>query len=239
MYSCKDRVSYSRVDTQGRLKAYAILNAMQDCCLFQCEDIGMSCLNLKEQSRAWLVNSWHIVINERPLMGQEFKVSTWPYKFMGVFGMRNFVMESEEGETLAYADSHWFYFDMTKGVPIKATPEEAAPYGMGDPYPMKYGSRKVKFPEDITEIDKVEVCENLFDTNSHVNNGEYIRIASNYLPVGFEVGEMFIEYKLAAKMGDTMHIFVKDARGEEDGFYVVIADSEKNPYVITKFVEKR
>ncbi len=28
LYQCKDRVSYSRIDTEGKLKVHAIVNAM-------------------------------------------------------------------------------------------------------------------------------------------------------------------------------------------------------------------
>ena len=124
MYKCKDRVSYSRIDTEGKLKVYAIVNAMQDCSLFHSEDVGLSCMDLKsEDAHAWLVNSWDIVIKRRPIMGEVFEVSTWPYKMRGVFGMRNFVMKTEEGETLAYADSHWFFFDQKTGTPVKPEPK--------------------------------------------------------------------------------------------------------------------
>ena len=143
MYKCKDRVSYSRIDTEGKLKVYAIVNAMQDCSLFHSEDVGLSCMDLKsEDAHAWLVNSWDIVIKRRPIMGEVFEVSTWPYKMRGVFGMRNFVMKTEEGETLAYADSHWFFFDQKTGTPVKPEPEDYEAYGMEEPYPMEYRSEE-------------------------------------------------------------------------------------------------
>lgn len=232
LYQCKDRVSYSRVDTEGKLKVYAIVNALQDCSLFHSEEVGLSCMDLKKDARAWLVNSWHIVFKRRPSMGEEFIVRTWPYKFRGVFGMRNFVMESTEGETLVYADSKWFYFDQKTGRPIRPTPEEMEPYGLGEPYPMEYTSRKVRCPESMDYCGTVRVCENHLDTNEHMNNGEYIRIAANFLPTGFRVDELQVEYRLAAKMGDEIRVNTKQ---EEDGFYVILTDEEKSPYAVVHF----
>ncbi len=159
-------------------------------------------MELKEDARAWLVNSWHIVFRRRPSMGEEFLVKTWPYKFKGVFGMRNFLMESMDGEALVYADSQWFYFDQGTGRPIKAKPEDVEPFGMGEPYPMEYTSRKLTYPEELEYRGTVRVCENHLDTNAHMNNGEYIRIAANFLPSGFSVGDLQVEYRLAAKLGD-------------------------------------
>lgn len=232
MYQYKDRVSYSRVDTEGKLKVYAIVNVLQDCCLFHSEEVGRSCMDLKQDAHAWLVNSWHIVFKKRPYMGEEFIVSTWPYKFRGVFGMRNFLMESAGGETLAYADSCWFYFDQKTGKPIAASREEVEPFGLEEPYPMEYTSRKVTYPEDLEVQNSVRVCENHLDTNNHVNNGEYIRIAADYLPEGFQVDELRVEYRLAAKLGDEIQICTKM---EKNCFYVVMADKEQSPYVITCF----
>lgn len=232
LYQYKDRVSYSRIDTEGKLKVHAVVNALQDCSLFHSEEVGLSCMDLKKDSHAWLVNSWHIVFNRRPSMGEEFIIKTWPYKFHGIFGMRNFVIESNEGETLVYADSQWFYFDQSTGKPVKPTMDEVTPFGMEDPYPMEYTSRKVKYPDDIERQGVIRVCENHMDTNSHVNNGEYIRIAANYLPAGFKAEELRVEYRLAAKLGDDIYINTKQT---EDGFYVVMTDIDNAPYVITYF----
>lgn len=234
LYQCKDRVSYSRIDTEGKLKVHAIVNAMQDCSLFHSEEVGRSCMDLKEDAHAWLVNSWHIVFKRRPSMGEEFVVRTWPYKFRGIFGMRNFVMESMQGEVLAYADSQWFYFDQKTGKPIIATPEEVEPFGMGEPYPMEYLSRKVAYPKSMEFRGTVRVCENHLDTNEHMNNGEYVRIAANFLPSGFQVEDLQVEYRLAAKLGDELK--VNTAYGEE-GFYVVLTDAQKSPYAIVRFRE--
>ena len=233
MYKCKDRVSYSRIDTEGKLKEYAIVNAMQDCSLFHSEDVGLSCMDLKsEDAHAWLVNSWDIVIKRRPIMGEVFEVSTWPYKMRGVFGMRNFVMKTEEGETLAYADSHWFFFDQKTGTPVKPEPEDYEAYGMEEPYPMEYKPRKIKIPENLVYCDSITVCENHMDTNSHMNNGEYVRLAADHLPFGFEVEELRVEYRLAAKLGDEIQCYTCE---QEEGFYVVMTDKEKSPFAITCF----
>lgn len=232
VYQCKDRVSYSRIDTEGKLKIHAVVNAMQDCSLFHSEEVGLSCMDLKEDAHAWLVNSWHIVIEKRPVMGEEFVVRTWPYQFRGIFGMRNFVMEGTEGELFAYADSRWFFFDQKTGKPIRPTPDEIEPFGMGEPYPMEYTSRKVAYPDGMQAQGTVVVCENHLDTNEHMNNGEYVRIAANFLPSGFQVRDLRVEYRLAAKCGDRVVVKTKQ---EEDCFYVVMTDSGQSPYAVIRF----
>ncbi len=236
LYQHKDRVSYSRVDTQGKLKVHAIVNALQDCCLFHSEEVGQSCMELKKDSYAWLVNTWHVVIKQRPSMGEEFVVKTWPYKFRGVFGMRNFLLENAAGEVMAYADSQWFYFNHETGTPARPTKEAVEPFGLEEAYPMEHKPRKVVYPDDLTYRDTICVCSNHLDTNEHVNNGEYVRMAADYLPVGYEVTELRVEYRLAAKLGDKIQIHTKE---EEENYYVVMTDDKLSPYVITCFTKER
>jgi acyl-ACP thioesterase len=87
-------------------------------------------------------------------------------------------------------------------------------------------------PENLTLVEEVDVCQNYLDTNHHVNNGQYIRLAVNVLPIDFEVSEFRAEFRLAAKMGDTMYIRTASEKGK---FYVVFTDKEENPYFLSEF----
>ncbi len=236
MYTYHDRVSYSRIDKDGLLGVADTVNAMQDCCLFHSEDVGHSALTLLKKNRAWLVSAWHIVFRRRPVMGENFTVHTWPYQFKGIFGCRNFLMETPEKEVLAFADSRWFYFDPSTGQPARIDESEKEVYPTEPAYDMEYTSRKVPCPENLTLVSKVAVCENYLDTNQHVNNGQYIRLAVNVLPLGYEVLELRAEFRLAAKMGDTMYIRTGEM---DDKFYVIFTDEEENPYFLSEFTSKK
>lgn len=235
MYSYNDRVSYSRIDKDGLLGVSDTVNALQDCCLFHSEDVGHSALVLLEKNRAWLVSSWHVVFCRRPVLGERFAVHTWPYQFKGIFGCRNFLMETEEKEQLAYADSRWFYFDPSTGQPARIDQDEIDAYPTEPAYEMEYRSRKVPCPQDLTLVSTVDVCQNYLDTNHHVNNGQYIRLAVNVLPDDFEVSELRAEFRLAAKMGDTMYIRTGVM---DEKLYVIFTDKEGTPYFLSEFTEK-
>ncbi len=235
MYSYNDRVSFSRIDKDGLMGISNIVDALQDSCMFHSQDEGHSALQLLEKNRAWLVNSWHVVFCRRPVMGEHFMVHTWPYRFRGVFGMRNFLMETPEKETLAYADSTWFYFDSARGVPVRVEEDELAVYPVEPAYDMEYRSRKVHVPENLEEAGQIPVCQNYLDTNNHVNNGQYVRLAVNALPQDYPVSEFRAEFRLAAKMGDTLYT----RTGTCDGcFYVVFTDRDGTPYFVSEFMRK-
>lgn len=234
MYTYRDRVSYSRIDKNGLLGVSHVVDAMQDCCLFHSEDVGHSALDLLKKNRAWLVSSWHVVFQRRPKMGEQFAVHTWPYQFRSIFGSRNFLMETNEHEALAYADSQWFYFDSLTGQPAPVDREEKDAYPTEPAYEMEYKPRKVSCPAELTLVQKVDVCQNYLDTNNHVNNGQYVRLAVNVLPADYEVSELRAEFRRAAKMGDTMYIHTAQTA---EHYYAVFTDTEGTPYFLSEFTK--
>ena len=157
------------------------------------------------------------------------------YKFSGIFGQRNFLVETSEHEVLAYADSRWFFFDSESGKPTRVDDEEKEAYGTEEPYDMDYSvSRKVTVPEGLETADEVTVNPSLLDTNNHMNNGQYVRLAVGYLPMGYEVAEFRAEYRNALHYGDSFIV----KTGERDGkFYVVFTDMDDTPYYISEFTE--
>ena len=81
----------------------------------------------------------------------------------------------------------------------------------------------------------IDVCENYLDTNNHVNNGQYVRLAVNALPAAYEVKELRAEFRLAAKMGDTLYL---RTAAKEERFYVTLTDKAGEPYFLCEFIYK-
>ena len=81
MYTFNSRVRYSEVDSDARLTLDGIINYMQDCTNFQSEDLGVGLDFHKERQIAWILNSWQIVIDEYPRMGENIIIGTQSYGF--------------------------------------------------------------------------------------------------------------------------------------------------------------
>lgn len=67
---------------------------------------------------------------------------------------------------------------------------------------MDYAPRKIKKPINGKEYPSFAVRPHHLDTNHHVNNGQYVLMAQEYLPADFTVKQMRAEYKNQAKLGD-------------------------------------
>ena len=90
--------------------------------------------------------------------------------------------------------------------------------------------------EKLQVSQKITVCENYLDTNEHVNNGQYVRLAVNVLPEGFKIGELRAEFRNAAHLGD--NLYIKTAQ-KEDTVMVVFTDKEDTPYFLSEFVRRQ
>ena len=232
MYKIDTKVRYSECGEDGKISLASIINLFQDSSSAHSESLGVGIEYLKEKKRAWILNSWQIVIERYPKVHEEIEVTTWPTGFRGVFGPRNFCMKTQEGEMLAYAHTLWVYMDIENGMPTKPSEEEKAIYGTESPLEMEYASRKIKLPEEAKLVDTISVRKYHIDTNKHVNNCQYVQMAMEVLPEDFRAKQVRVEYKKSAVYGDK--IVIKMAEDEER-IVVELCDEYEVPYAVVEF----
>lgn len=202
MYCFNSRVRYSEVDIHKRLDITSIINYFQDCSTFQSEDIGLGLDYLEKEHKAWLLNSWQIVIHRFPSLGETITVGTWAYDFKSMYGYRNFIMKDANDTVYAVANSIWVLMDTSTNRPIKIQPNDVEKYHSEEKYDMIYEPRKIDIPKNLEILPCFSVISANLDTNKHVNNGQYIKMAEEYLPDDFPIGQMRAEYRMSAVMGD-------------------------------------
>ena len=236
MYSFDSRIRYSEVDSQGKITLTAILDYFQDCSTFHSEDLGVGLSYLAKEKVVWVLSSWQIEVKRYPEFGELVTVGTWPYGFQSFFGYRNFTLESDKGELLAYANSVWVLLDLKKGRPAKLSPKMLEVYQVSPQLPMECELRKILLPQQMEKLESFPVHKYHIDTNQHVNNGKYVSMAWEYLPRGFQIGKMRAEYRKAAVYGDRIYPFVASM---EDKVTVNLADEGGRPYAIVELEEMK
>lgn len=227
MYSFDTRVRYSECNYKGEATLASILDYLQDCCTFQSEDLGIGVEYLKDINRAWLLSSWQVDIIRYPVMGESIIIKTIPYEIKGIYGLRNFIIETARGEEIVKANSIWVYVDTVTGRPAKPDDDIKCKYPMEEKIDMEYLGRKLpKFSGGEAKEKKV-VPHYFIDTNHHVNNSKYILFGEEYLPGDYTVHRIWAEYKNAAVLGDNIQALVAD---NEKGIYVSVTDGEGNVF---------
>lgn len=234
MYAFDSRIRYSETDSEGELTLNALLNYFQDCSTFHSEDVGLGIDYMKEIGQAWVLSSWQIVVDRYPKLGEKVKIVTLPYELKGFLGYRNFAMLDEEGNYLAKANSLWSLLDMTTGKPVAVNEAMHKGYGIDEKLDMDYAPRKITVPEGGQLLEPIVVKKHHLDTNHHMNNGQYVNIAMEYLPDGFLIHQMRAEYKKQAFLDDVLYPCVVSV---ESGYVVSLRDEEGRLYVSVEFLQ--
>ena len=207
MYTFDSRIRYSEIDKDGSLKLESLIDYFQDCSTFQTQEGKADIAYMKERGIAWVLNSWQIEIMRYPKLCEEVTIGTLPYELKGFFGHRNFFMDTKDGERLAVANSVWTLFDFVKGIPSRITPEMLDTYPIDERLDMNYADRKITIPGDANAIigNEIVIRKGHLDTNNHVNNGQYVRMAIEACEDGeLPVRSLRAEYKRQAVLGDVL-----------------------------------
>ncbi|SHO49480.1 acyl-[acyl-carrier-protein] thioesterase [Anaerocolumna xylanovorans] len=232
MYSFNSRVRYSEVCTNKELDFYSIINYFQDCSIFHSEDIGVGLDYLEKHHRLWLMNAWQINVNRFPVFGEDIAVSTWAYDFNTFYGYRNFMIQDANEQVLAVANSVWVYMDTLNNCPARIDDTVTEAYQKEEAYPMEYAPRKILLPKDFSDAPVFSVQRRNLDTNNHVNNGEYIRMAEEYIPENFKATGMRAEYRKSAVLGDEI---IPRIHQSDNTLLVVLSDMNYKPYTIIEY----
>lgn len=235
MYTFDGRIRYSETDSEGKLTLAALLNYFQDCSIFHSEDLGLGLDYLKKRRLAWVLSSWQIVVERYPELCESVKIGTAPYEFKGFIGCRNFAMMTETGEYLAKANSQWSLLDTQTGkfaIPPEGMTER---YGLSKRLDMDYAPRKIAVPSTGEKREPVVVKKHHLDTNNHVNNGQYVDIAMEFLQADFVVKQMRAEYKRQAFLDDVLYPYVA---GEEERRVISLNDRTGKAYAVVEFLRE-
>lgn len=184
-----------------------------------------------------VLSSWQIIIDRYPVLGEEIVISTWPYDFKGIYAYRNFTIQDKAGNYLVRANSIWFFYDLEAERPARIRLEDVERYGTGEErLDMEYAPRRITVPEEYEEKEPVLVMKHHLDTNHHVNNAQYVEIVREFLPEHFQIGEMRVEYKKAAVLGDVMYPRISRIT---EGYVASLCDKEGKPHAVIWLAEKR
>lgn len=237
MYSFESRIRYSETGSDGKLTLLSLMDYFQDCSTFQSEELGVGLSYLQERRLLWVLSSWQIVIARLPRMCEDVLVGTFPYDFKGCFGFRNFFMKDDAGNYLAKANTMWTLLDTDTFKPKKHAEEIAQKYQIEEKLPMPYAGRKIMLPSHMERQEAITVKPHHLDTNHHVNNAQYVGMAMDYLPEGYRVDAVRVEYKKQALLHDALIpcLCTEDGEAGTEIRKVSLQDAEGGIYTNVEF----
>ncbi len=205
MFSLNYKVTTSTCDSDGRLKLYSALQMMQDCSEMWIDSEQGVKDYFSSQNMAQLLATRQVEIVRVPDFKEELTVTTSVYGMKPMFGFRNTFIYDAEGNPCYKTWSMGAFVDKSTGK-LKRVDEATISSMLLEPQlEMNYKDRRVILPkEGGVAMEPVKVLKADIDYNRHVNNANYIRMAMELLPEGFEVHGLRVEYRMAAKLGDML-----------------------------------
>ena len=221
MYSLKYKVTTSTCDANGRLKLYSALQMMQDCSEMWLESEPAVKEYFHRENMAQLLASRQVEIMRVPTFKEELTVTTSVYEMKPMYGFRNTFIYDAEGKPCYRTWSMGAFVDMGNGK-LKRVDDSVAQSLFIEPrLEMNYRDRRIILPKSEGQAaDPIKVMRADIDYNRHVNNANYIRMAMELLPHDFIVTGKRVEYRVAAKLGDTLEPKVYEI---ENGFIVALS----------------
>ena len=95
--------------------------------------------------------------------------------------------------------------------------------------------RKLHLTGEPEVLESFKIMPHNLDTNRHVNNGQFVRLAADYIPDGTEVSEIRAEYHMQAHIGD---IFVPHVFREKNSLGVSLRNPEGKSYCDVLFLTR-
>ena len=236
-YQWATRIGYHQVDPDRKLTLSGLINLFQDCGGFHGADSGYSNKQLADMELAWIIANWQIAVKDMPDLDAHVVVETFPYKTKYFMASRYYRLCSPEGYEYARANSLWILMNMKSYRPVKVTKEIWEAYGtfediFGD---YDFGDRKVEPAQAGEELPSFEVAPYMIDTNSHVNNEQYIMLAQCCLDRNDTWDFFRCQYTKQAKLGDRLIPFRAAVDG---GVQISLKDETGEPYFTGEWVKK-
>ena len=180
MYSIDNIVTTSTCDKDGNLKLFSAFQMMQDCSEMWIESEPGVKTFFEESGMTQLLASRQVEIVRVPRFKERLRTETSVFDVKPMFGFRNTFIYDSDGNVCYKTWSMGAFVDRISGK-LQRIPDEVLKTVMIEPKKdMTYGERRIILPQNAAfkEQASVAVTHNDIDYNGHVNNANYIRIAT-------------------------------------------------------------
>ena len=234
MYTLNYKVTTSCCDSEGRLKLYSALQMMQDCSEMWIDSEPAARKFFNDNNMTQLLATRQVEVIRVPRFKERLSVTTSIYEVMPMYGFRNTFIRDAQGNPCYRTWSMGAFVDLATGKLARISDDAIASLTLEPKQEMNYRGRRISLPkQDGTVMDPVRVMRADIDYNRHMNNANYVRIAMELLPEGFEVRDMRVEYRIAARLDDLLTPTVYSI----EGGYIVSLAVNGQPSAIIEFLQ--
>ena len=206
---------------------------MQDCSEMWIDSEPTARKFFTDNNMTQLLATRQVEVLRVPRYKEDLTVTTSIYEVMPMYGFRNTFIRDVQGQPCYRTWSMGAFVDLGTGKLARIADDAIASLTLDPKQEMNYRGRRIILPkQEGSVMESVMVMRADIDYNRHMNNANYVRIAMELLPEGFEVRDMRVEYRIAAKLGDLLTPTLYPI----DGGYIIALDIDGQPSAIIEFL---
>ena len=219
-----------QTDVNMRLRPAAFMDLAQELAYQAAETMGFGYGALRNEGKAWVLSRMHFKFLNAPHWGDRVSMATWHKGPSGPFFIREFSMDSPQGEPLVRATSSWIAIDsVNRRMARPAEVELLVPSSTVCPiHAIEEHAPKVLMPRGVNlePIGEHRVNYTDVDLLGHTNNARYMVWAMDCIPYTTlstgKVSDVQINFNHETTAGQSVAIF----RCKQDGVYFVEGNVE-------------
>ncbi len=207
-YSRRFIFRFGDCDSKARASLYSIMKIFSEIAGEDYAGKGFGRDLLLEREQVFLLSRFSIRFHRRPVFDEKTVVTAWAREIKGPLFCRDYEIKAEDGELLVSGSSAWLMANPN-------TREILRPSKFGDLPEMEptrsdcEECKKLKRNTQLPDAGTRPVFYSDLDSNGHVNNSVYGRIALDFLPAEYQdkdIKDFFINYNMETKRGETLYI---------------------------------
>lgn len=236
-------VHYHEVNPYEEATPLAMLYYLEDAAIAHSEAVGYGIRRLKSEGLAWILNRWHLQMDQYPFRGEKVIVETWPSKFERFYATREFLIIDTNQKIIGRATSLWVFFNTETKRPLRISSEFLDAYGLDplraieDPFAQLQRGGKGEGEQTFS------VRRSDIDSNGHVNNVNYLQWMLEVVPDDVYQNSRLVSLQIMYKKETTYGLSIRSKCLVEDSkrveyayWHVILGDDLSQELAIAKTV---
>lgn len=228
-FTAQQTVRSMECDATDHLSIKALARYFQDVAEGHASSLDNGYDALIHIGRAWVICRMYLQIKQMPKLNDSVMLNTWPRKNTGLFAVRDYELCDDQGALMVSGTAYWAVINFQTRRVERFRDDMMGRYMLESRQATDMDSLdKLRHPEfqDSDLVARIIAEPSFIDHTHHVNNAEYLRIISDYLPFdSFNVQNqgIQIDYIQETAQGDTLTVFRKQ---DENTTWFQISNSQ-------------
>lgn len=221
-YKEDSTILWHNVDLRQELKPYAFLNLTQKIAGNHANRLHFGYNDLKECEQTWVLSRIKVRYNNYPKWQDNVTLETWHKGMQSLFGLRDFILHSEDGANAVVATSSWLIMNSrTRRI-------ERANNFYNNPDILNQANKtnaieepcdKLKSCPEMELVRTHEVKLSDLDALGHTNNAKYSEWTTDSIDpeifCNYRIKEFQINFNAETRLGEKIEIWSKEIETPE------------------------